>query len=116
MQVTLPPHIQIQIRKNLVFFSSKRFQSYRFEIAIDCSIIYRIFTISSSEYNRYLQLEAQLDKYKSICAQKSKEIKRLQDQVSHFKRKENKLSENDATSKVSGVLADELKVKRKLLI
>ncbi|XP_055306538.1 uncharacterized protein LOC129570841, partial [Sitodiplosis mosellana] len=46
------------------------------------------FEISALEYNRYLQLEIQLQKYKGLCEKKAKEIKHLQDQVARLKRKE----------------------------
>lgn len=49
----------------------------------------RKFEIDAVTYNRYLQQEMQLNKYKLICEKKAKEIKRLQDQVAYYKRQAN---------------------------
>lgn len=43
-------------------------------------------TISNEEYLRLLNNEIQLTKYKGICQKKSSEIKRLQDQLSYYKK------------------------------
>ena len=66
-----------------------------------------------SEYNRFLQLEVQLQKYKGLCEKKAKEIKHLQDQVARLKRKEMKRSAvepelDDSTTDV--------KVNKKILV
>lgn len=48
----------------------------------------RIFEVTATEYNRFLQLEIQLNKYKGLWEKKSKELKRLQDQLAYYKRKD----------------------------
>lgn len=68
------------------------------------------------DYNRFLQLEAQLTKYKFLCAEKLNEIKRLKDQIARYKRKESKLSDVEPEQENSMMFADETNVKRKILI
>lgn len=67
------------------------------------------------EYNRLLQAEVQLNKYKGLCERKAKEIKNLQDQVARLKRKELKragdLNEVDET-----MVTDMAKVNRNILV
>lgn len=43
-------------------------------------------TITSEEYNRLLQNEVQLQKYKMLCQKKTLELKRVHDQLSQYKR------------------------------
>lgn len=57
-------------------------------------------TISSSEYNRLLQQEVQLMKYKKICERKSAELKRLRDKLYYIEKKfgvDSTSSEQDQT-------------------
>lgn len=43
-------------------------------------------TIHADEYARLLKQEIQLIKYKESCTTKAAEVKRLQDQLAHFKK------------------------------
>lgn len=43
-------------------------------------------TIFAEEYARLLKQEIQMIKYKEACQEKSAEIKKLQDQLSYFKK------------------------------
>lgn len=72
-------------------------------------VVTRMYEITLTEYNRYLQMEVQLIKYKVLCERKAKEIKSLQDQVARYKRKEMKRTselpqpEDSTTSNVPNV-------------
>ena len=68
----------------MTLLNSRRFLNHKLQYDIFC----RHFTITAEEYNRLLQSEIQLNKYKGLCVKKAKEIKHLQDQVYRLKRKE----------------------------
>lgn len=81
----------------------------------DSFLVSRTFEIPASEYNQFLQLEIQLNKYKGLCEKKAKEIKNLQDQVARYKRRELKRSD-DVHEHDDTVLAPEPKVTKKIFV
>lgn len=53
-----------------------------------------MITITSDEYSRLLQNEVKLIKFETLCQKKAVEVKRLQDQVAHYKRQAMKNASN----------------------
>lgn len=76
-----------------------------------CSSVIISVQITASEYNRFLQLEVLLNKYKGLCEKKGKQIKQLQDQVARYKRKGLKRS-GDEHESADSIIADGTDVKK----
>lgn len=75
-----------------------------------------IFQITAHEYNRLLQAEIQLNKYKGLCEKKAKEIKNLQDLVARLKRKELKRNAETENENEESIMADVAQVNKKILV
>lgn len=56
------------------------------------SLLSSSITISTDEYKRLQQNEVQLQKYKVLCEKKAKELKRVNTQLSYYRKQANKRS------------------------
>lgn len=84
-------------------------------IIFHCSIHFRSVTISAAEYNRLLQNEIQLQKYKQLCEKKAKEMQRIQDKLFYYKNQALKRTQRNHETEPSMPESDAPNVKTFLL-